>query len=403
LVRPAVEWELANLVREAAGQGVKVEIIGGGSKRQLGRATNAERIISTSSLRAITLYEPNEMVISALAGTPLEQIEQELARKGQMLPFEPTDLGPVLGAPSGQQTIGGVVATAASGSRRVSAGALRDHLIGARAINGRGEEFKSGGRVMKNVTGYDVARSLAGSYGTLAAITEATLKVQPIPEETATVALLGLDDQIAVEVMCRAMGTPFDVSGAVHIQNSLVPNLRHATARTAGKAITALRLETFKRFVRERTEKLKALLAPYGNVYVLDTETSLPLWSELRQLTMMQGKPTPLWRLSVAPTVAPAVVHAISRLMAAEAFYDWSGGLVWLSIPDAVDAGASDVRRVIAQHGGHATLIRAAPAVRASIDVFQPLEPGVERITRGLKMAFDPAGVLNPGRMYATL
>jgi glycolate oxidase FAD binding subunit len=203
--------------------------------------------------------------------------------------------------------------------------------------------------------------------------------------------------------MCRAIGTPYDVSGAVHIQESLVSKLRHATARKAGKAITAVRLETFERFMPYRAERLKSLLAPYGQVYVLDDETSRPLWAELRELTPLQGQSTPLWRLSVAPTSAATIVHAISKLMRVEAYYDWSGGLVWLSVPDAVDAGASDIRRVIAHHGGHASLVRAAPAVRAAIDVFQPLEPGIDRITRGLKVTFDPVGILNPGRMYASM
>lgn len=400
-VKPAVEWELASLVREAAEKSLPIEVLGGGSKQAMGRPTQTSKAVSTIGLRSITLYEPSELVMSALAGTPVRLIEHELAQRNQILPFEPIDLGPVLGVEAGRGTIGGVFATNASGARRVATGAARDHLLGVRAINGRGEEYKSGGRVMKNVTGYDVARGLAGSWGTLSIMTETTFKVQPMPEQTATIALLGLPDEIAIEVLCLAMGTPYEVTGAVHLQESIVPRLWHATARAAGKAITAIRIENFARFVAYRVERLQALLAPYGQLYVLDDETSRPLWSEFRQLSMMQHQTTPLWRLSVAPASGAKIVSAIAQHMQVEAMYDWSGGLIWLGVPSAADAGSSDIRRVIAHHGGHATLVRADASVRAAIDVFQPLEPGIEQITRGLKASFDPRGILNPGRMYA--
>jgi len=402
VVRPAVEWELASLLREAAERAMPLEIIGGGSKRAFGRSVQAAKAVVTSALRAISLYEPSELVMSALAGTLLADVERELSGKGQMLPFEPIDLGPVLGAETGLGTIGGVFATNLSGSRRVLAGAARDHLLGVRAINGRGEAFKSGGRVMKNVTGYDLARGLAGSWGTLAVMTEVTFKVQPKPETTATLVLIGLADEIASEVMCLAMGSPYEVSGAVHLHEPVVGRLWNATLRGAGGSVTAIRLENFAKFIAYRKERLGKLLGPYGEVHAVDEATSLAFWSELRQLSALQRQSTPLWRLSVTPTSGPKIVKAIAQHMQVEAVYDWSGGLIWLGVPSAADAGASDIRRVIAHHGGHATLVRAAPAVRAAIEVFQPLEPGIDRISRGLKAAFDPAGILNPGRMHAS-
>lgn len=402
-VRPAAEWELASLVVDAAERRKPVEVIGAGSKRGIGRAMQAALVISTSGMRGITLYEPTELVMSARAGTPVAEIEAELAARGQMLPFEPVDLGPALGAPAGRGSIGSVFATNLSGARRVATGAARDHLLGVRAINGRGEAFKSGGRVLKNVTGYDVARGLAGSWGTLAIMTEVTFKVVPKPQRSATLALFGLTDELAAEVMCEALTTPFEVSGAVHLPRGMAGRLQTPELREPGQAVTALRIENLESFVSYRCGKLGERLAPYGEVRQLDDGPSLAFWGELRQLSVLHGGTRPLWRISTTPTAGPKVATAIGRYMAVDAFYDWSGGLIWLEVPDSADAGATDIRRVIAQHGGHATLIRADVGVRAAVDVFQPLDPGVERLTRGLKAAFDPAGILNPGRMYATV
>lgn len=402
-VKPAAEWELSNLILAAAESGKPVEIMGAGTKRGVGRPVQAAVTISTAGLRGVTLYEPTELVMSARAGTPVSDIESQLAEKGQMLPFEPIDLGPALGGQAGRGTIGAVFATNLSGARRVATGAARDHLLGVRAINGRGEAFKSGGRVLKNVTGYDVARGVAGSWGTLAVLTEVTFKVVPRPEQTATVVLFGLTDDLANDVMCQAMGTPYEVSGAVHLQQPMAQRLRTPEFREPGKAVTALRIENLASFVAYRCDKLRDHLAPYGKAEVLGDEVSRAFWGELRQLSVLQQDSRPLWRISTKPTNGYKVVEAIRRYMPVDAFYDWSGGLIWLELPEAADGGASDVRRVIAQFGGHATLMRAEPAVRSAIDVFQPLEPGVERLTRGIKSAFDPAGILNPGRMYAAI
>ena len=209
--------------------------------------------VSAKAMRGITLYEPTEMVMSARAGTPLSQIESDLADRGQMLAFEPVELGPLVGGEAGQATIGGVFATNISGARRISAGAARDHLLGVRAVNGRGEVFKSGGRVMKNVTGVDLCRGLSGSWGTLAVLSEVTFKVLPVPEDTATVVLLGLPDEFAVEALCTAMSSPFEVSGAVHLQPALVAHLEHEGLRSQGKAVTAVRVENFTKSVAYRS------------------------------------------------------------------------------------------------------------------------------------------------------
>ncbi len=402
VLRPAVDWELASVISDAAERGWPLEISGSGSKRGIGRPMQTAADVTTRAMRGVTLYEPSELVMSARAGTLVSEIETELARRGQMLAFEPLDLGALFSQQRGQGTIGAVFATNLSGARRIAAGAARDHLLGLKAVTGRGESIKSGGRVMKNVTGYDVTRGLAGSWGTLAVITEVTFKVLPMPEATATLIIPGLPDEIGVEVLCTALGTPHEVSGAVHLQQAITRRLWHPELKALGTSLTALRLETFAGSIAYRSEKLKTLLAPYGEIHVLDTPGSLAFWDEMRQLSVLSGNRTPLWRISTAPRSGPKVVAAIGQYMPVTAMYDWSGGLVWLEVPPSADAGATDVRRVIALHGGHATLIRADAPVRAAIDVFQPLGTTVERLTRRIKATFDPAGILNRGRMYAT-
>jgi glycolate oxidase FAD binding subunit len=399
-MRPIDEREFARVLAEATATKTPLEVTGGASKQKIGRPMQTAANVSSKAMRGITLYEPTEMVMAARTGTPLSQVETALAERGQMLAFEPIDLGPLTGGEAGQGSIGGAFATNLSGARRISAGAARDHLLGVRGVNARGEIFKSGGRVMKNVTGYDLCRGLAGSWGTLAVLSEVTFKVLPAPEDTGTLVLFGLPDEFAVEVLCTAMASPFEVSGAVHLQPALVARLAHQALRTQGQAVTALRIENFAKSVAYRKGKLKDLLKVYGAMHELDRQDSLLFWGELRRLSVLQGSEAPVWRISTTPTAGPKVVAAISAYMECRAFYDWSGGLIWAEVLPTLDAGAADVRRVIATHGGHATLIRAEPHVRAAVEVFQPLEAGLDRLSRRLKATFDPAGILNPGRMY---
>jgi glycolate dehydrogenase FAD-binding subunit len=399
--KPATDWELQFMLASCAEKQIPVEVVGSGSKRAIGRPMEPAVTVTTASLRGITLYEPSELVMSARAGTPLSVIEAELASRGQMLAFEPIDLSPAIGGAKGTQTIGAVFATNLSGARRVQCGSARDHLLGVKAVNGRAELFHAGGRVMKNVTGYDVARGLTGSWGTLAVLTEVTFKVLPWPETAATIVYVGLPDDLAAELMCAAMALPVEVSGAVHMQAPVAARLAHSGLKSMGKSVTALRLENFAPAVAMRKQRLQETLKVYGKALELDHRESLEFWGELRRLSVMPNRQTLLWRISTKPTMAPKLVAAIKRYMPAEAFYDWAGGLVWLEVPVAADAGTAEIRRAAAVHGGHATLIRAEPSVRSAVQVFQPLSPAVERLTKGLKAAFDPGGILNPGRMYA--
>jgi len=399
---PGSEDELAAYISHASETNTPVEVCGNGTKRAVGRPVQTAGRIGMGRMSGVTLYEPSELVIAAQAGTPLSEIEALLEDNNQMLAFEPADLTPLTGKTHAQEppTIGSVFATNASGPRRVLRGGARDHLLGVRAVNGRGETIKWGGRVMKNVTGVDLARGLAGSWGTLAVLTEVTMKVLPSPEETRTLMLFGLPDQAAIAVCGAAMASPYEVSGVMHLPASMVAHLGNAELASLGRAITALRIENFPEAAWARSGKLEQQIGTFGEVYTLADEASRDFWRDVRNLRFLTGTQFPLWRIVTAPSRAVGMVDALRAQLDCEAAYDWSGGLIWLELAPSRDADATDLRRIIADFDAHATLIRAPMAMRSAVDVFHPLPAANMVLSQKLKAAFDPAGILNPGRMY---
>jgi glycolate oxidase FAD binding subunit len=377
---PASEDELKEAVAAALVSAIPLEVVGAGTKRGFGRPINPANTVTTRALTGITLYEPEELVMSAAAGTPLAEIEAALAAQHQMLAFEPPDYGPLYGADACGGTIGGVFACNLAGPRRFKAGAARDHILGVRAVSGRAEVFKAGGRVVKNVTGYDLGKLLTGSFGTLAVMSEITFKVLPAPETARTILLHRLDDAAAaLEAMTKALGSPNEVSGAAHIP---------------ARNITALRVEGFGPSVAARVEALKSLLG--GDI---TEDDGAMLWRDLRDLSGF-GAGRCLWRLSLPPAAAAKTVAAIAREADVESLYDWGGARVFLAVPEVNDASAAVVRREAAAAGGHATLMRAPDGMRASIGVFPPQAEALAALTRRVKEGFDPHRILNPGRMY---
>ncbi|MGH6864952.1 MAG: FAD-binding protein [Methyloceanibacter sp.] len=399
---PETVEELAHLVAEAADTRTPLEVMGRGTKREVGRSGSGA-VVSTEGMVGAQLYEPSELVLVVQTGSTVSEVEALLAENEQELPFEPVDLGPVLGYGPGEGTIGGVIGANLSGSRRILKGAARDHVLGVKAVNGSGEIIKSGGRVLKNVTGYDLGRTLVGTWGTLAIVTEVALKVLPAQHESRTVICFGLTDQTAIEALCIAMGTPFEVSGTLHMHAGLARRMSDEDIAGAGASVTAVRVENFPASARYRATRLRQTLQAYGPVLELDTERSRAFWTEVRTLRMFQGTTRPLWRVSTVPTCAAKLVGSLARKIEVGVTYDWSGGLVWIETPPLTDAGAVDIRRTLAEFDGHATLIRAEAATRAGIDVFQPLDLPIAKLTAKLKHAFDPLGILNPGRLYQGL
>ena len=395
-MRPADEAGVIEAVRWAIGNEAPIEIVGQGSKRGLGRPTQTRATLDLSHLTGITLYEPEELVLTARAGTPIGEIEALLAKNGQEMQFEPMDYGPLHGRERGGGTIGGVVSCNLAGPRRLKSGAARDHVLGIRLVTGRGEAIKSGGRVVKNVTGYDLSKGVSGAFGTLGVLTEVTIKVLPRAEHEATLVLRNLTDEAATEAMARAMGSSAEVSGAAHLPQRVA--YRVADGTLGSKPATLLRVEGFETSVAYRVTTLRKLLS--GEMEEIDGEASRTVWRDVRDaMPFADGTMKPVWRLSLAPSDGWRAVEAMRRGAAVDAFYDWQGGLVWLRMDGDPEADA--LRRVTAKLGGQATLVRAEPGVRASVAVMEPEAPALAALSKRLKEQFDPHGVLNPGRMVA--
>lgn len=360
-MNPTTEIELSEAIASAKGP---LRIVGGDT-RQIGRTT-AKDALHTSGLSGITLYEPGALTLVAQAGTPLTEIEAALAAEGQRLPFEPSDMRGLYGA-TGQSTIGGVVATNASGPRRIQAGACRDSLIGVRFVDGQGQILKNGGRVMKNVTGYDLVKLMAGSFGTLGVLTEVSFKVLPAPEASATVMVEGLSDEAAVDVMSAALGSPFDVNGAAHAGGQ-----------------TVIRVEGLEGSVNYRAAELVKQLG--GSVVDFD-------WTRVRDLSDLANRDGDIWRFSVKPSDGPKLGAALRNAGATEVQYDWGGGLVW-----ALASNGLNLRAAMDGIDGNATLIRGSDEA-ADIPVFHPESKAIEFLNAGLRAKFDPRNILNTGRM----
>ncbi len=374
MIAPETEQDIAQAVQNAEGP---LLVQGNGTKSGMLRPVQAAATLSTSNLTRITLYAPNELVMSAQAGTRLADIEAELANAGQQMIAEPPHIH------GEDQTIGGIVATNLSGPRRVMGGAMRDHVLGVRAVNGAGDILRFGGRVLKNVTGLDVSKFLTGSFGTLAVITEVTFKVLPVTEATGTVVLHGLDAARGVAALSAGLGSPFSVSGAAYLP-------------AEQKAF--LRIEDFAVSVKYRTEKLATQLKDYGPAEILDTAASKILWRDIRDCKIL-GEGAAVWRVSVAPSAGPAILRAAEPL-GVTGFLDWGGGLVWLTGP-ADEATHAAICAAATAARGVWWLTRAPEPLRAVVDVVPPESPALAAIRRRVAQDFDPRGIFNPGRMRA--
>ncbi|MCV9962966.1 FAD-binding protein [Pararhizobium sp. BT-229] len=396
IFEPETEAEAAGIIATLVRNDLTLKIAGGGTRSGLGNPAAADRILTTRNLSGIVSYVPAEMTMTTKAGTLVAEIEAALVANRQMLAFEPLDYRGVM-ATAGEPTIGGIFATNASGPRRLTAGAARDHLLGVRFVNGAGEVIKSGGRVMKNVTGLDLVKLLCGSHGTLGLLTEVTFKVLPLPQASATIVVSGLDDAEAAAAMAKAMSLPVEVSGAAHLPESVKG--RFVGGGLADGPATVLRLEGLSASVAVRQEKLVATFASAAPVTVLDHEATTTLWREIRDVKpYADGTQRPLWRVSVAPSVGHQLVAALRLEAGVDAFYDWQGGLVWLRME--ADAEGDLLRRYIrGLGGGHATLVRASDAVRATTPAFEPEAPAIAALSARLKEKFDPKRAFNPGKM----
>jgi glycolate oxidase FAD binding subunit len=359
---------LSEIVAGAAGP---LRVIGGGT-RPVGRPVAGE-VLSLAGLTGVELYEPGALTVVVRAGTPLAEVEALLAAENQRLPFEPMDHRPLLGT-TGEPTIGGVAAANACGPRRVQVGAARDFMLGVRFVDGTGTVVRNGGRVMKNVTGYDLVKLMAGSWGTLGILTEVAFKVLPAPDAAATLTIEAARVPEAVAALSAALGSPYEVTGA---------------AWEAGTG-AMIRIEGFETSVAYRAERLTALLAPFGAVTVeTDAERVAAIWERVRDAARFAGSEGDVWRVAVRPSAAADVAR---RLDGADLALDWGGAIVW-----AAAAPGTDLRARLEGLAAQATLVRADAATRHRLGAFPTEAPGVAALSRGLRQRFDPQGILNPG------
>ncbi|HEX9588281.1 MAG TPA: FAD-binding protein [Bradyrhizobium sp.] len=409
-VRDAKDVE--QVVRAALASEQPLEIIGHGGKRLIGQPMATNALMDVSALNAVTAYEPNELIITVQAGAPLADVLSLIDSRNQQFAFEPVNTSQLLGTPD-IGTIGGMIGAGLAGPRRIRAGGARDHLLGAHAVSGFGDSFKAGGRVVKNVTGYDLCKLLAGSWGTLAVMTEVTLKVMPRPESERTLMLRGLDDITANRAMTAALGSPFDVSGAAHVPNSAFRAGAEALADPLAdplvdlgsprEAVTLLRLEGITASAIHRAAALAAVLAPFGTAEILQDTASAAVWSSIRDVQPFAANGSlggwPVWRIVCPPAAGGALGERLARDTGGDVIYDWGGGLIWAALPPKPDAQAALLRQRVEAVGGHATLIRASEQVRRDVDVFHPQQPGLAALGERVRHSFDPKNILNRGRM----
>jgi glycolate oxidase FAD binding subunit len=373
-IRPDSADALAAIVAEAARDGTRLWLRGGGSKDAIGAPTPDARIVDMRGFSGVVDYDPPELVLTVKAGTPLAEVQALVADKGQMLAFDPFDHGAILGGAVGEATIGGIVAAGVAGPTRVSRGAARDHLLGFVGVSGRGERFVAGAKVVKNVTGYDLPKLITGSWGRLAAITELTLKVLPAPRVRLTLGIAGLDPAAAISAMARAMGSTAEVSAAAHLQD------------WDGAPLTAIRLDGFPSSVEARAAILTRLV---DGIVPLADEEATRLWPVITTAAPLPAS-VPLWRIIAPAAQMPkvmAVVHGAWLL-------DWAGGLLWLASGDDPQA----IRAAAMQAGGHAMLVRADAEMRAVVPALHPQPKALAALEERVRRAFDPAGVFETGR-----
>ena len=376
----------------------RLELRGLGTKTALGNQPDYDDCLDVSAMQGIIDYQPEELVLTVRAGTALSVIEAELEKANQMLAFEPADLSGILASES-TGTIGGVLATNLSGPRRLTAGAARDFLLGFDAVSGRGERFKSGGRVMKNVTGYDLSKLICGSYGTLAVVDEVTIKTLPRPETSLSL-LYGCEDmKSAVAQIAAIFASPHEPSAAAILPQSVAAT---AGLDMATAMIVVIRLEGIALSVEDRAAHLYDIGQPNRGSVVgtLPQADSEALWGRIRDVDLLAHTSGDIWKLSCAPASAPAIVAAMEPTFETTFYADWAGGLLWFAGPSGVEFGTALRAALMGHGGGHAQLLFDRAMNKTRVPVFQPLPPAQASLTKRVKAAFDPLGVLNFGRMH---
>ena len=403
ILKPENAQQLQETIAWLVSERMAVSLCGLNSKQAIGCSPQPDSVLDLSAFNGIELYEPEELVLSAGAATPMSDIHKALDDANQMLAFEPPNYAPLLGLPEDQSgSLGGLIATNLAGPRRLKAGAARDHFLGFEAVSGRGEAFKSGGRVVKNVTGYDLPKLLCGSWGTLGAMHQVTVKTLPRAEKSRTVLIQDVDAATGREIMSQALNSPYEVSGACWLTASTLSASSLGILDHFKGSAVAVRVEGPGPSVEYRCQVLRDQFKSHGKAEELHTKNTATFWREIRDVLpfAQKGDDRVVWKISVAPTDGPSLIEKLKDLKGVDSFMDWGGGLIWMAV-DAPKLGAEGlIRQEVNALGGHATMIRAPLNLREDYPVFHPEPKPLAQLTKRLKENFDPHGLLNPGRMY---
>jgi len=403
---PLNEREISSLIKKFYKSAIPIELIGSGSKRQIGRPLQCDKTLSTSKLNGIVEYLPEELYIKVQSGTPIKKIEEELKKNNQQLAFEPLDFGYFLNGKSDYGTAGGQVACNISGSRRFKTGGIRDHVLGFRGVNGRGEIIKSGGVVVKNVTGYDLSKLVCGSYGTLVALTEVTFKVLPTPKESKTLVIHNQKIESAVDYLDKSISSANDISGGVFFPKDLrvpgcIMNIENTFKLNDLKhegSLIAIRIEGLKNSIDLRIENLiKELQIINLNISILELHQSEIFWNKVKTLEFFSNSKNSIIRIVIPPSESVNLINQFSNRF--KYYLDWGGALMWLEAFELSEQMFASIRRKVVKAGGYVTMIKNSDYLPYVEDVFT-INREHFNLSQNIKKSFDPKGILNAGKMY---
>ena len=403
---PQNEREVSNSIKKFYKSNIPIELIGTGSKRKIGRPLQCDKILNLSKLNEIIEYLPEELYIKVKASTSIKQIEEELKKNKQQLAFEPIDFGYLLNGKSDYGTAAGQVACNISGSRRFKVGSVRDHVLGFRGVNGRGEIIKSGGVVVKNVTGYDLCKLICGSYGTLVALTEITFKVLPSPEESKTLVIHNQKLESAVDFLDQAISSSNDISGAIFLPkepevSGCVMNIEKTFKLNDLKhegSITAIRIEGSRNSINQRFKNLiKELKIINFDLSTLEAYQSEIFWNKVKSLEFFSNSKNSILRIVIPPSECVKLVYQFSNKY--KYYLDWGGALMWMEAFELSEEMFESIRKKVVKLGGYVTMIKNSDYLPYVDDVFT-INRDRFNISQNIKKSFDPKGILNSGKMY---
>ena len=402
---PETEQQARELVRWAFAEGRTMSVQGKNTKHGFGLPVDADCTLSLEKLSGILEYHPEELVMTALPGTPITEIRQELTKHNQHLAFEPPALNRMYQVED-EGTIGGSFIGNLAGPRRFKSGSARDHILGVRAINGRGETWKSGGKVIKNVSGYDMSKLITGSWGTLSVVTELTFKILPAPPVSRSLAVWGLSARLGTALMAQVISTPSETSGLAHLPEAALTEIGRDGATFPGKTLTLIRLEGTESSVKERLQNITGWLPGACEYSVLDQAASIAAWSLIGNTAPLQdGQRTPgILKISLPPASAWNLVRFIDDLRDCTWYLDAAGGWLWVGI---CQAGMKDkihaISREVNATGGTTTIYRAPSSVKQDTGIYPFPDESIKRLNEKIKNSFDPGNIFNPGRLHAVV